>query len=321
MALVTNALTAYTAIGIREDLTDVIYDISPMETPFMSNVARNRATNKIHEWQTDSLAAAAANTQLEGNTIAAGAITVTVRPKNHSQISYKAFAVTGTTEASDAAGRASETSYQVAKHGKELKRDMEKALTGATGSVLGSDTVARTLAGVEAWLSTNYQDNGIGTTPGFVTSSGLVTAPTDGTTRAISETLLKGSVQTAWSAGGDPNVIMCGPTTKQDISGFSGIGTLYQDITRGGTDTQGTIIGAADLYISDFGRHAVVPNRFSRDRTALVLDMSMWAVSFLRPIFQFDLAKTGDAEQKVVLTEFTLESRNEAASAKIADIT
>ena len=281
MALVTNALTAYTAVGIREDLTDVIYDISPMETPFMSNIARNRATNKIHEWQTDSLAAAAANAQLEGDTISAGAVTVTVRPKNHSQIMYKAFAVTGTTEASDAAGRASEVSYQVAKHGKELKRDMEKALTGELGSVLGSDTVARTLAGVESWLSTNKYDNGIGTTPGFVTSSGLVTAPTNGTTRAITETLLKGAIQSAWTQGGDPNVIMVGPTTKQDISAFSGIATLY-NLTN---DAQGTIIGGADLYVSDFGKHTVVPNRFSQDRTALVLDMSMWAVSFLRPIF------------------------------------
>lgn len=316
MALVTNALTAYTAIGIREDLTDVIYDISPMETPFMSNVARNTARQKIHEWQTDSLAAAAANAQLEGDTIAASAVTVTVRPKNHTQIMYKAYSVTGTTDASDTAGRAQETSYQLAKHGKELKRDMEKALTGASGSVLGSDTVARTLAGVEAWLSTNNTHLSGGTTPGFVTATGLVTAPTDGSDTAITEAHLKGVIQAAWTSGGDPNVIMVGPTTKQDISGFSGIATIFKNAPTG----QATIIGAADLYVSDFGQHSVVPNRFSRDETALVLDMSMWAVSFLRPMFNFDLAKTGDASRKVVLTEFTLESRNEAASGKIADI-
>ena len=115
-------------------------------------------------------------------------------------------------------------------------------------------------------------------------------------------------------------MIMCGPVSKQSISGFSGIGTLYQDVTRGGTDSQATIIGGADLYISDFGRHTIVPNRFSRDRTVLVLDMSMWATAFLRPMHTFELAKRGDADEMVILTEYCLESRNEAASAKVANV-
>jgi len=313
---VTNAFSTFTAIGIREDLTDVIYDISPTETPFMSNIARVRAKQKVHEWQTDSLAAAAANAQEEGAAITAGATAATVRLKNHSQISFKAYAVTGTTEASDAAGRASEISYQTAKFGKELKRDMEKALTGSTGSTAGT---ARTLAGAEAWLNVNYTHLGTaGTTPGFVTSTGLVTVVTDSTgTVAATETQLKEIIQECWTQGGDPNVIMVGPTTKQDYSAFSGIATLYQTVDK----TQATIIGAADLYISDFGRHSIVPNRFSRDATALVLDMSMWAVAFLRPMHTFDLAKTGDAETKVILAEYTLECRNPASSGKIAEIT
>lgn len=324
MAIVENALSTYTAIGIREDLTDVIYDISPTETPFMSNIARVSATQKAHEWQTDSLADAAANAQLEGNTIAGAAITATSRLKNFSQISYKAYAVTGTTQASDAAGRASEVAYLTAKNGKELKRDMEFALTQNSGSVAQTGVgSARTLAGCEAWLTTNKTQFGTGaTSAGFVEATGLVTAPVDGaTTQTMTEALLKSVIQSTWTSGGDPNVIMCGPTTKQDISGFSGIGTLYQDVTRRGTEQQAAIIGAADLYISDFGRHTVVPNRFSRDKTCLVLDMSMWAVAFLRPMHTFDIAKTGDAETKVVLAEYTLESRNEAASGKIADIT
>lgn len=318
MALITNALSTYTAIGIREDLTDVIYDISPMETPFMSNVARVRATQKVHEWQTDALAAAAANAQLEGDAISAAAVSPTVRLKNPTQIAYKAFAVTGTTDASDAAGRSSEVSYQLAKHGRELKRDMEKDLTGEIGTDFGGTGSARTLAGVESWLATNKTHLGAtGTTPGFVTATGVVTAVTDGTQAAVTETHLKAVIQSAWAAGGDPNVIMVGPTTKQDMSAFSGIATLFQNVDK----TQGAIIGGADLYISDFGRHTIVPNRFSRDRTALILDMSMWAVAFLRPMFNFDLAKTGDADQKVILAEYSLESRNEAASGKIADIT
>lgn len=322
MALIENSLSTYTAKGLREDLTDVIYDISPTETPFMSNAARVSVKAKIHEWQTDSLAAAAANAQLEGNLISAAAITATNRLKNPTQIAYKAFAVTGTTEAVDKAGRSSEVSYQAAKHGRELKRDMEKDLTGNVGTDLGGTGSARTFAGVESWISSNGTELGTGaTTIGYATATGIAAAPTDGSkTSAITEGHLKLAIQEAWSAGGNPEIIMCGPTTKQDISGFSGIGTLYQDVTRRAGAGQAEIIGAADVYISDFGRHMVVPNRFSRDQTCLILDMSMWAVGFLRPMHTFDLAKRGDADEMVILTEYTLESRNEAASAKIAGI-
>ncbi len=318
MALLTNALSTYTAKGLREDLTDVIYNISPTETPFMSNTARVSAKAKIHEWQTDTLAAAAANAKLEGNIISAAAISATVRLKNPTQIAYKAFAVTGTTEAVDKAGRNSELSYQIAKHGQELKRDMEKDLTGELGTDFGGTGSARTFAGVESWIASNGTELGTGaTTPGFVTATGVVTACTDGSkTSAITEGHLKLAIQEAWSAGGNPNVVMVGPTTKQDISGFSGIATMYKNVPAG----QATIVGAADIYVSDFGQHSIVPNRFSRDRTALVLDMSMWAVAFLRPMHNFDLAKRGDADEKVVLTEYTLESRNQAASAKISGI-
>jgi hypothetical protein len=143
-----------------------------------------------------------------------------------------------------------------------------------------------------------------------------VAAPTDGTQVTLTEARLKAVIADTWNAGGDPSVIMCGPTSKQNISGFSGIATLY-NLTN---DAQGTIIGGADLYVSDFGRHTVVPNRFSRDRTVLVLDMSMWATAFLRPMQVQDLAKTGDAETKMIISEYTLVSRNEAASGKIADV-
>jgi hypothetical protein len=174
MALLTNAHSTYTAKGLREDLTDVIYDISPTETPFMSNAARVNVSAKVHEWQTDSLAAAAANAQLEGNIISAAAITATNRLKNPTQIAYKAFAVTGTTEAVDKAGRASEVSYQTAKHGRELKRDMEKDLTGNVGTDFGGTGSARTFAGVESWIASNGTELGTGaTTIGYATATGI----------------------------------------------------------------------------------------------------------------------------------------------------
>jgi hypothetical protein len=319
MALIGEAFTTYLAEGLREDLTDVIYDISPTETPFMSNAARTTAKAKRHDWQIDSLATAAANAQLEGDTISAAATVATNKLQAPTQISYKAFAVTGTTEAVDKAGRSSEVSYQIAKHGKELKRDMEVDLTQNVGTDFGGASSARTFPGLESWIASNGTELGTGaTTIGYATATGIAAAPTDGSkTSAITEGHLKLAIQEAWTAGGNPEMVMVGPTTKQDISGFSGIATMFQAVDK----VQGALIGAADLYISDFGRHSIVPSRFSRDRTALILDMSMWAVAFLRPMQQHDLAKRGDAEEKFLLTEYTLESRNEAASAKISGIT
>jgi hypothetical protein len=316
MAIVTNAFTTYSAIGIREDLSDVIYDISPTETPFQSNIAKVSATQKKHEWQTDSLATATSNKHSEGFAIDGADLTLTSRLYNYCQISLKAVTIAGTTQSSDAAGRSSEMSYQIAKAGRELKRDMEFTLTQNQAGTEGGIGTARQLASVESWLSTNNTHLGTaGTTPGF--SGGPPVAPTDSTaTVAATETHLKSIIGDIWAAGGDPEVIMVGQTTKQDYSGFSGIATLY-NLTG---DAQGTIIGGADLYVSDFGKHTIVPNRFSRDRTSLVLDMSMWAVAFLRPMHTIDLAKTGDATNKAIIAEYTLESRNEAASGKIADI-
>lgn len=316
MTIVTNAWSTYSAIGNREDLTDIIYDISPTETPFMSNAGRVTCNAKLHEWQTDSLAGDTANAQLEGNAISGAALAATVRLKNPLQIAYKAYTITGTQEAVDSAGRASERSYQMAKAGKELKRDMEHALVQNQASSLGGTGTARTFASVESWIASNGTELGTGaTTVGFVTSTGLLAAPTDGSTSVtLTEGHLKLAIQEAWAAGGDPEVIMVGGSQKQVVSGFSGIATLFQQ--AGGQ--QGTIIGGADVYVSDFGKHTVVPNRFQRNATVLILDMMYWAVGFLRPIHNFDLAKTGDADAAVVLTEYTLESRNQAASAKVA---
>jgi len=280
-------------------------------------VAKVKATAKLHEWQTDSLASATSNKVAEGFAIDGAALTATSRINNYCQISVKAVTIAGTTQSSEAAGRSSEMSYQIAKAGRELKRDMEFTLTRNQAGTAGGIATARQLASVESWLSTNNTHLGTaGTTPGYASSVPPV-APTDSSaTVTLTEGHLKTVIGDIWNAGGNPEVIMVGKTTKQDISGFSGIATLY-NLTN---DAQGTIIGGADLYVSDFGKHTVVPNRFSRDQTALILDMSMWAVAFLRPMHTVDLAKTGDATNKAIIAEYTLEARNEASSGKIADV-
>ena len=320
MAIPAGTFKTYEAIGNREDLSDIIYDISPTETPFLSMAAKAKAKSRRHEWQTDSLASAATNSQIEGDDATANTATPTVRLANDCQILSKTVAVTGTQEAVDKAGRNSEMAYQIAKRSKELKRDLEYALTRNQGATNGASGTAPTMSGIESWLATNRTTLGAtistATTPGY--ASGEAAAPTDA---SVAGTFTKAGldkvIQLCWTQGGEPKVIMVGPYNKTVLSGFAGIATLYKEVPG---MKQGVIVGGADAYVSNFGEHVIIPSRFSRDQTALVLDMDYWAVAYLRPWTQFELAKTGDSERRQILVECTLEARNEAASGKVSDL-
>jgi len=323
MAVPSDTFLTYTAIGNREDLSQAIYDISPTERPFMSMVDKVSATGKLHEWQTDSLATAATNTNLEGADAVTNASTPTTRLTNYCQISDKVVRVSGTQQSVDSAGRADEMSYQLAKRGKELMRDCEFALVRNQASSEGGAGTGRALAGVESWLATHQTVAGgsaspaAATTPGY--SSGNTVSPTDASaTGAFTEGDLKTVIQNCWSAGGEPSIVMVGKFNKSAASAFSGIATQYRENSG---QTAATIIAAADIYVSDFGTLKIVPNRFQRDQTALVLDPEMWAIAELRPLDTIPLAKTGDSDQMQILKEFTLVSRNEASSGKVSDLT
>lgn len=320
MAAPTNTVTTVSAIGNREDLADIIYDISPMDTPFLSRAAKSRASAVYHEWQTDSLDAAATNQKVEGDDATAATFVATTRVGNYLQISSKTISVSGTQRAVNSAGRADEYSYQLAKRGREIKRDMEFALVQNQASTAGSATSARSLASLESWLATNKTSVGTGTaqtTPGF--SSGTVAAPTDSTVQGtFTKASLDAVIQKCWTNGGDPKVIMTGPFNKTVASGFANIATLYKEVPG---VQQGTILGGADLYVSNFGEHMIMANRFQRDRTVLVLDMEYLGVATLRDMETISLGKTGDADRTQLLVEYTLVVKNEAASGKVTDCT
>ena len=311
MAQFSDTFDTYDSIGEREDLSDIIYNISPTDTPFLSSAAKTKATAVLHEWQTDSLAAAVTTNQvIEGDEVTIDALTATTRLSNSCQIMDKAICITGTQEAVDKAGRASEIAYQIAKKAKELKRDFEASLCSNNAEVTGSATAARVAGGLRSWVATN--DN-MGTSG---TSGGLGnTAAGNGTQRVFTESLLKSVIKSVWNAGGNPTMIMVGPFNKQKLSGFTGNSTRFD----AGADA--TLYTSVDVYASDFGQTQVIPNRFSRDREAWVLDMDYWGVAFLRDFTMHELSKTGDSEKRQLLLEATLESRNEAASGLVADVT
>ena len=312
MAVPTDTFETYQSIGNREDLTDVIYNIAPTDTPFMSGIARSTARSTKHEWQTDTLAAASAtNAVAEGDDATTDATVPTVRVFNYTQISDKVPRVSGTEEVINKAGRKSEMAYQVTIRAKELKRDMESSLLASNAQVAGSSGTARETAGVPAFIATNAS---VGATGAVATGDGT-DAPTDGTQRVLTEALLKTALKSAWDEGGDPDCIMVGSFNKQKISGFTGNATRF----KGAEDS--TLKAAIDIYDSDFGELQIIPNRFSRARDCLVLQKDMWATAYLRPFTLHDLAKTGDTERKQLLVEYTLEARNQKSSAAVYDCT
>ncbi len=317
MAQPTNTYDSYDNIGVREDLSDLIENISPTDTPCLSGFKRTSASNTFTEWQTDALAAVSDNKVIEGDEATMDAAVPTVRMGNYTQIADKTATVSGTTEAVNRAGRGREMAYQMAKKSAELKRDMENAICGLNNArVAGNATTARELASIESFIYTNDSfGGGSGASPTGQGASSGTTARTDGDQRAFTEDLLKDVLQLCWTAGGEPDVLMVGAFNKRVASTFTGGATKFDK-----TEDK-KLTASVDVYVSDFGEIKIVPNRFSRSRSGFVLQMDKWKIPMLRPYMTKDLARTGDTEKKQIIVEYTLQSCNEAASGLIADLT
>lgn len=288
----------YDTIGIREDLQDAIYDISPTTTPFMSTVGRTKAKNTYHEWQTDALASVDLdNAQVEGADAVSPTLTPTERVGNYTQISDKVVQVSTTDDVVDKAGRSTETAYQLAKASAEIKRDMESILLSDQAKSAGTASTPRKLGGLATWITTN-------------------TADTAGA--EMTEDMLKEAVLKAYTEGGEPSMLLVSPANKQVVSTFAGIAEQRYQAPK---SSPTTIIGSADVYLSDFGTLNVVPDRFLSDEISYVLDPSMASVAYLRPFKKTKLAKMGDSEKHLMNVEYTLVVKNEKAHAVIKDLT
>lgn len=312
--------------NIREDLSDVIHELDPMDTWALTNLEQVQARSTTHEWLADDLAAATSNLVREGDEASFTTAAPARRLSTRMQISTKTFIVSDTLEIVDKAGRRTETGRLGTKLLKELKRDMEYALVRNQASSLGADATARATAGMESWIAgptantagtlanvVSATTNGAShTTPGF--SSGDCASPTDGTTGALTIGQLNAALGGAWEDGGDPRVILVGAKQKAVIDSFTGIATRQINVGK----AEAPIIGAANLYVSSYGSpHMVVLSRYVRDSVVLCLDPDYWAVAYLRKPTMKDLARTGDATKKLIVTEFGLVCRNPNASAKV----
>lgn len=320
MAIKANTFTSYSTIGTREDLSDVISMISPTDTPFMTMAGKGKpADNTYFEWQQDALDAVdTANARLEGEDYdSAGlqAVTPTVRVGNYCQISAKTIILSGTQQRVKKAGRKSELAYQIAKRSSELKRDMEAILLSNQAAVAGNSTTARKTGSLLAFVKANDAFGATGASPVYTTVPNA--ARTDGTQRNITELLFKSVLQLVYASGGTAKVAMLGPINKANFSAFAGIAQTRFDVK---TAQPSSIIATADVYVSDFGKLSIMPNRWQRERDCHVLDPEMFSISYLRPFFTEDLAKTGDADKKLLIAEYGLRVENEAGLGLLADL-
>jgi hypothetical protein len=317
MAQPSNTLDSYDVKGIREDLENVIYDISPEETPFYSSLKKVKASNTYHEWQTDSLRSSAANAHIEGDDTVGEARTATTRLGNYTQIFKNSVIIPDTDEGLDKAGRAAEMAYQVLKIAKEQKLDIEKALFDNNKYEVGSATAARELAGCGAYVSSNVANiggsggaNPTGSVPGN-------TARTDGTATVFSQADFDTVMQGIWESGGNPDTVYLSAFQMNKALEFTGYNNQRSHIEA----TSKTVVKAVDIYVTPWGTVEFTPSRENRGRDVWIMDSDMWAVGVLRPTKNTELAKTGDSTKRQVLTELTLISKNEAASGLVADCT
>jgi hypothetical protein len=314
-------------VGMRESLSELIYNISPTETPFLMMAGRGTATSRFEEFQLDQLDAADHSPTQEALKVAdTEQLDPTIRMGNYTQINQKHISISGTVEVVNKAGRSSELSYQLAKRAKEIKRDIEFSNVGADhASLAGSSGTARVSASVVSTFHPNIfisgpgadngnTDIGAGTIGGWNNTTALFVLYTPGALRALLEDMLKGVIEGAWMNGGDPSLIMVGSFNKTVISGFTGNSTRFDR----GEDKR--LVAAIDVYVSDFGEHRVVPNRFQKKNHLFAFTPELWECCYLRPFRQHALAKVGDSEDRTLLAEWTLKSLNNHGSGLITDL-
>jgi len=311
MTQVANTFDSYDAVGIKEDLSDVIYNITPDDTPLYSACKKTKAKNTLVEWQTDTLRSSGANAHVEGDETAFEAATATTRLNNRTQIFKNAVIIADTDEGLSKAGRAKEMAYQTLKIAREQKLDIESALFANNAAVAGSSTVARELAGLGAWVKTNTNKGANGVDPAGTGAD----ARTDGTDRDFSQALFDDVMQKVWTAGGNPDRVYLSPTNMNIALGFTGGGNSRRNIDA----ARETVYNSVDVYVTPWGTVEFTPSRECRGDDVYILQSDMWEVAVLRGTKNTEMAKTGDATKRQVVTELTLCAKNEAANGLVAD--
>jgi hypothetical protein len=316
MATATTSTVSNTS-GLAEDFEDIIFDVSPTDTPMLTLAKRKKADARYHQWQEDALAAASSNKVEEGADASYGTAAGTTTLGNYCQISTKTVDISRTLDIVKKYGRKSEVAFQLMKRGKELKRDMEFTISRNQAS---ASTTARATASWETMISGNLVRANSAQTADYSVrgfSAASWTAPEDGSLVTFIEADLVSALGLAWEDGGDPSIVMMSKKNKNLFNAFSGVATKYNEVK--GTN-QATVTGASDIYVSSYGNHTVKLNRYMRDEAVFCLDPEYISVAYLDGIKKEKMAKTGDAERYLMTVEYALVVDNRNAHATIGGV-
>lgn len=298
MPTVSGTLQTYTQVGKKESFEDVIYDITPTQTPFVSSIGTSTADATLHQWMQDSLAAVGTNALVEGADAGTASTVTQVVKTNHTQIYGKVVQVSGTAQAVGTYGRSDDLALAIAKAGKELKRDIEHSFVGAaTAGTAGNGSTARQLTSALNQISST-------------------TTNTAGSNRTFTEALLLDVLEKCYNEGGEPNQVQVTPSHSTIVAGFAATSGRQRDFATGTA-----LVNNIDIYISPFGQVGVTVNRFLQANTALVLDTEYWSRAVLRPMQTIELSVTGDSDKRQMLTELTLVCESDIASGMIDALT
>lgn len=323
MAVVTNTFQSTSAVGNREELSDVVSRITPEDTPIYSMIEKINFKTTHPEWEVDDLAAPAANIQLEGDEYTFGATTPAVRMGNYTQIMRKEGIISGTQDATDNAGNVEQVKYQKLKKGVELRKDVEFSIVDTNASVAGA---TRESGSLPTWIETNVDRGATGANGGFNSGTGLTEAPTNGTQRAFTKTIMDNVMQQGYTAGANYKHVFCSPYVKSVFVTFMSDSNVASFRYAASSGKNNSIVANADVYEGPFGKVMIHPNRVMAGsaglaRNVFFVDPEYLQYGWFRKIKEDkDVAKTGDAKKFVLLGEGALCVKNEKGLGVAADV-
>ncbi len=322
-----------TGVNTIRDVDNMVHNIDPQLTPATNNFGSGSAKQGIKEWLTDAYAAPdTSNKHIDGDEFTNDALDSAEVLANYLQISTKVLETSRRADLVEKYGRSGEEmSYQMLKKMVELKRDVESIVCGLNGqqaALAGNSTTAPQSASLGYWLKTTGNvSRGAGGASGALSNTTYgypASGYADGTVRALSQATLLGVMGSIYTNSREANMVMVGPTMKGRLSSYlfsSGarIATPYQPFKDGKT-TGGTAVGTMDVYVTDYGIFDIVPNRFQRERDVFVLNKDDFRIDYLTKYKTGEIARTGDAQRKSIITDWTLVSKNEKGSGGVFDI-
>ena len=289
--------STYDQVGKSEDMSDIIVNITPSDTPFFSLIKSEKVHARTYSYMEDSLAAAAVNAAIEGADASIGTLSATTERTGTAQILQKSLQVSATADAIKTHGRAKETAYQLGKALKEIKRDLERAMVGVDqAAVAGNASTARKMASATQLISTAV-DAG------------------SNSTDALTEAKLLTLGQTCYTNGSDPSVFMVKPADAQIVAGFAAASGRNREIQQ-----SKSLVNAVDLYVSPYGEYRVVLNRHQLTTHAFLVDPAMFKSTVLRPFSRKLLSVTGDSDKHQIVGEYSLKHSNFAYSGMITGL-